>query len=308
MDNLNYWPYTNIHELNLDWIIEKVKELDLKVDQDIEQYVQAYIDEHFEEWTVNANYDPNTETIVYTNGTSAVMPGGDVLRFAIDNVFVAIKDQTARDAIDAADNEITNIQGDITTMQGNITAIQSDLNKLDHIYDVGSVICLASASDPGLKYGGRWVLEDMEFADKGMTNYISAATVEDSNVSSFNIYAAHQGHTISFEIQFTNAVQITDNAFTLADIDLTQLGISALMDTVYTSQISDGGNAFLSYKFSTNGHLELNDAFQYDTGTDKLRHFVAANTSTTYHTFSVTVKHQLMDPAWCDRFYYKRVS
>lgn len=108
MDNTNYWPYTNIHELNLDWIISKVKELDTRFTDDIETFVREYIDEHFAEWTVNANYDPDDETIVYTNGTGATLTAGDVIRFAIDNAYVNIKDPTARTAAsnarDAADD------------------------------------------------------------------------------------------------------------------------------------------------------------------------------------------------------------
>lgn len=108
MDNQNYWPYTNIHELNLDWIISKVKELDTRFTSDIETFVRDYIDEHFAEWTVNANYDPDDETIIYTNGTGATLTAGDVIRFAIDNAFVNVKDPTARTAASAAQTTANN--------------------------------------------------------------------------------------------------------------------------------------------------------------------------------------------------------
>lgn len=108
MDNTNYWPYTNIHELNLDWIISKVKELDTRFTDDIETFVREYIDEHFAEWTVNANYNPDDETIIYTNGTGATLTAGDVIRFAIDNAFVNVKDPTARTAAGAAQTTANN--------------------------------------------------------------------------------------------------------------------------------------------------------------------------------------------------------
>lgn len=126
MDNLNFWPYTDIHELNLDWILEKVKALDAKLNDDIDTYVQEYIDEHFEDWTVNANYDPNTQTIVYTNGTGAQQTLGDVIRFAIDNVFVDIKDNIARTAINTISDAISDMAGDITdntTHIGNLASL-----------------------------------------------------------------------------------------------------------------------------------------------------------------------------------------
>lgn len=118
MDNLNFWPYTDIHELNLDWILEKVKALDTKLNDDIDTYVQEYIDEHFEDWTVNANYDANTQTIVYTNGTGAQQTLGDVIRFAIDNVFVDVKDPIARTAAGAAQTTADDAVLDAAAAQG----------------------------------------------------------------------------------------------------------------------------------------------------------------------------------------------
>lgn len=120
MDNINYWPYTNIHELNLDWIISKVKELDTRFTDDIETFVRDYIDEHFAEWTVNANYDPDDETIIYTNGTGATLTAGDVIRFAIDNAYVNVKDPTARTAASNAATAAAAAQG---TANNNTSAI-----------------------------------------------------------------------------------------------------------------------------------------------------------------------------------------
>lgn len=40
----NLIPYTNIHELNLDWIIAKVKEYIIKFD-DLEEFVNKTVDE-----------------------------------------------------------------------------------------------------------------------------------------------------------------------------------------------------------------------------------------------------------------------
>lgn len=145
MDNLNYWPYTDIHELNLDWIIEKVKALDTKLNDDIDTYVQQYIDEHFEDWTVNANYDPNTQTIVYTNGTGAQQTLGDVIRFAIDNVFVDIKDAIARTAAGnaqtTADGAVLDAAAAQNTADANTTNIGtlSNLNTTDKTSVVNAI-------------------------------------------------------------------------------------------------------------------------------------------------------------------------
>lgn len=125
MDNLNYWPYTNIHELNLDWIIAKIKELDTRFTDDIETFVQEYINEHFAEWTVNANYDPDDETIIYTNGTGATLTAGEVKRFAIDNAYVNVKDTTARASANNAASAAANAQSTANSATTAAAAAQS---------------------------------------------------------------------------------------------------------------------------------------------------------------------------------------
>lgn len=131
MDNLNNWPSTNIHELNLDWTIAKVKELDKRFTDDIETFVREYIDEHFAEWTVNANYDPDDETIIYTNGTGATLTAGDVIRFAIDNAYVNVKDPTARTAASNAATAAAAAQSTADTNTGAISAMDTAYRAAD---------------------------------------------------------------------------------------------------------------------------------------------------------------------------------
>lgn len=65
----NTYPYTDFHEMNLDWIIAKVKELDKKLGEDLEAYIQQYIDEHLSQLILNAEYDAVTETITLSIAT-----------------------------------------------------------------------------------------------------------------------------------------------------------------------------------------------------------------------------------------------
>ena len=44
----NYWPWTNLHELNLDWILEELKNMDARLDGiigDAVKQANAYTDQ-----------------------------------------------------------------------------------------------------------------------------------------------------------------------------------------------------------------------------------------------------------------------
>ena len=64
------FPYTNVHELNLDWIIKTVKELGLKVDDlddivnnKIDEYVKEYINDNLSRFLLGAMYIPESTCI-----------------------------------------------------------------------------------------------------------------------------------------------------------------------------------------------------------------------------------------------------
>lgn len=202
MDNSNYWPYTNIHELNLDWIIAKVKELDTRFTDDIETFIREYIDEHFAEWTVNANYRADDETIIYTNGTGATLTAGDVIRFAIDNAFVNIKDPTARtaagnaaDAAAAAQGTADNNAADIAAMDTAYKAADTTINnkigtlsdlvtpvKKDVVSAINSVHTDITYTDPGNNYIVRRYGHIVEIEVKSRSNYAIGWNIIGANV------------------------------------------------------------------------------------------------------------------------------
>lgn len=62
------FPYTNMQNANLDWILQIVQKMDKALQDEFASYIQAWIDEHYNELFFNASYNPDTETITFAKG------------------------------------------------------------------------------------------------------------------------------------------------------------------------------------------------------------------------------------------------
>lgn len=65
---LNQFPYANFHELNQDWIVKTVKNLENAVNNLSVEGIKEYIDQYFNQLMINATYDADTETITLQRG------------------------------------------------------------------------------------------------------------------------------------------------------------------------------------------------------------------------------------------------
>lgn len=67
----NEYPYSNVHELNLDWILKQVLEGKIKIEEfekilnelDIEKLVDEYIKEYLDKLLIKATYIFETKSI-----------------------------------------------------------------------------------------------------------------------------------------------------------------------------------------------------------------------------------------------------
>ena len=57
------FPYTNFHELNLDWVIQKVQDFDAQL-QNIDAQITNIVQEYLQNVEMNALYVEATESIV----------------------------------------------------------------------------------------------------------------------------------------------------------------------------------------------------------------------------------------------------
>lgn len=57
------FPYTNFHELNLDWVIQKVQDFDAEL-QNIDAQITNIVQEYLQNVEMNALYVPATKSII----------------------------------------------------------------------------------------------------------------------------------------------------------------------------------------------------------------------------------------------------
>lgn len=62
------FPYSNMQNANLDWILHIVEKMDNALKDNFTQYIQAWIDEHYNELFFNASYNSGNETITFAKG------------------------------------------------------------------------------------------------------------------------------------------------------------------------------------------------------------------------------------------------
>lgn len=66
------FPYTNFHEINLDWILKKVKDME-KEFEDYKASVNEIIRDNLSQLVFSAMYDKNTRTIYLNASDSSVI-------------------------------------------------------------------------------------------------------------------------------------------------------------------------------------------------------------------------------------------
>ena len=58
------YPFTNMSDTNLNWLISTVKALEKKVNDLLQGAIEKAIDEYFNKVMIDAIYDADTETII----------------------------------------------------------------------------------------------------------------------------------------------------------------------------------------------------------------------------------------------------
>lgn len=157
MGFFNNFPYTNFHELNLDWLLGEMKKLRGDFETYAETYQLHYADPIF--WDITKSYEPMTIVVdqntnwvymsrkpvppgVQITDTDYWMPVGDIT--SIQNQLNALDGR-----MDDAENDIDDLQGDMNDAQGDIGDLQTDVGDLQT--DVAALKVLARGNLKGRK-------------------------------------------------------------------------------------------------------------------------------------------------------------
>ena len=62
------FPYTNMQNANLDWVLNVVRQVEAAMGDGFDKYISAWIDQNYNKLFFNASYDANTETIIFAKG------------------------------------------------------------------------------------------------------------------------------------------------------------------------------------------------------------------------------------------------
>ena len=138
------FPYTNFHDLNLDWILHAIQSMDKKLDEFVASNVLSYADPI--QWDIETQYAKNTVVVDPKTGTAYMsinpVPVGQLLTnkyywqaiFNYDEIVNTLKKQIA--AVQADQNNIIPVAAN----QNALVWVANKLYRLTKSLDAGSKI------------------------------------------------------------------------------------------------------------------------------------------------------------------------
>lgn len=162
MSIFNEYPYTSLHELNLDWLLSKMKELDAKVDDLIEEAIEQatenakeYVDQELQgvlsEFASLQNAfnsldaDFNALSAQFVTLSTTVNNKINQLSDKIDADIIAVNNRTDQMIIDAINNLYNNLSTELANIKvinyftGNLVSVQDMFNYLAMLHLTDSI-------------------------------------------------------------------------------------------------------------------------------------------------------------------------
>ena len=162
----------------------------------------------------------------------------------------------------------------------------------------GITLTGATAPELNAKYGGTWELIDKVFADATGSSGYSRDTTNCTAVTTFSW--ARGGHSIYLAMEFTNKVQIADDALTMFTINFPSLGCSRLPAGYWGISHSDAAQCAAFVQISTAGVFTTRDMIPDN--------YISAGREDNRITVNFTIPVKYMLDSACSQFVFKRTE
>lgn len=212
------YPYTDIHDLNLDWILKKMKELEIEFDE-----FKVVNNITFSgTWDITKQYPAWTIVSDKNIGYVSLQPVPAGIPLSNGSYWVEVIDYTAQ--IAGLENRVIALEGDMITAQGDITSLQNDVSDLEDDMD-SLMIDRRTFLFVGDSYASQtesWVTEAVNMA--GIVNYTNeAVTGTGFHDGTFEDQLVNFAGDRSAVTDIVVGGGLNDSTFESAGADMTQL-------------------------------------------------------------------------------------
>lgn len=139
MEFFNKFPYTDFHELNLDWVLKMIKELD----QEWDEFKVLNTITLAGTWDISKNYPKYAIVEDSGNGYLSIKPVPPGI--AISNLDYWLPVGTYASAISALNTRMNTAESNITTLQNNVSTLNGTVS--GHTTQIGNLTTLVNTSN-----------------------------------------------------------------------------------------------------------------------------------------------------------------
>lgn len=177
------------------------------------------------------------------------------------------------------------------------------INKRLHLFPVGSVMITSNYASPEAYLGGTWECFDKHLAWKFWDSNVDDFWTENyTNTRSSAVYAAVEGHMVTFRFDIVTDVDVADNDVVFGAVDFNKLGFkNTPYSAIYETGVTDGGNANVCFRLDyLTGELKSTDI------NPKTDDSIIPAGSTLYVLITMPISQAAMHNEFCDKFYWRK--
>lgn len=207
MINWHDYPYTDLHEMNLDWIIDVVKELDTRVDNIVAEITSEVVDLAVEQ--CKEYIDEQMVPIIAQ----------------MDDIINQVND-LAHD-VDSFSQQLIDLAGDLDDLE------QDMIGRFTSVYGYidGQIVAVNARTDAAIIANNDYIINNMQqyLANIKVLNYFTGEYVSIQDMFDY-LAAFHLTNALDYDTMNTRA--LTYNQFNALNINYTDLAVNGA--TLYT--------------------------------------------------------------------------